>query len=151
MDQTTVTVPEGFEDLLTRPLIGHLATVGEGGTVMSNPMWFDWDGRRLRFTHTKVRQKFKNLHHEPRLALSIVDPNDDQRYVEVRGVVEQIVDDPGAAFYQRLREKYGRTSAPIRDADVRVVVVVRPTAIFGRAGATAERPPTIVRGKRVPT
>jgi hypothetical protein len=30
-------------------------------------MWFDWDGELIRCTHTKVRQKFRNLVGEPRI------------------------------------------------------------------------------------
>src|SRR5690349_14245482 len=56
-----VAVPDGYEDLLTRPLFGHLATTRPDGTVQVNPMWFEWDGTHLRFTHTTKRQKYRNV------------------------------------------------------------------------------------------
>lgn len=146
--ESSVAVPEGFEDLLERPLIAHFATTRPDGSVQVNPMWFGWDGRQIRLTHTKVRQKFKNVEHEPRVALSIVDPSDPQRYLELRGTVESVEADPGAAFYQTLRERYSSTGSPIRDADVRVVMTIRPTAILGRRGTSAGRPPEIIRGRR---
>ena len=34
-----VAVPDGYEDLLTRPLFGHLATTRPDGTVQVNPMY----------------------------------------------------------------------------------------------------------------
>ena len=37
-------------------------------------MGFDWDGEHVRFSQTKARQKYRNLHRDPRIALSIVDP-----------------------------------------------------------------------------
>jgi PPOX class probable F420-dependent enzyme len=77
-------VPASHADLLERPLFAHLATVRPSGAPMSSVMWFAWDGRRLRMTHTKPRQKFANLAEDPRLALSIADPNDEYRSLEVR-------------------------------------------------------------------
>jgi PPOX class probable F420-dependent enzyme len=145
MDVKAPVVPASFQDLLERPLIAHLATVRTDGSVQSNPMWFGWDGDRVRLTHTRTRMKFRNVSAEPRVALSIVDPDDPQRYLEVRGVVESIEDDPGASFYQSLREHYGSTSTPIRDADVRVVLVIRPTVVLARSPASGDAPPSIQR------
>ena len=112
-------------------------------------MWFAWDGTNLLMTQTRDRQKLKNVTREARIALSIVDPTHNQRYLELRGVVDEVRPDPGAAFYQSLRERYRSTATPIRDADRRVILVIRPTAIYGRTGSTVDRPPRIVRGRRV--
>jgi predicted kinase len=76
--------------------------------------------------HTKTRQKFANLAVEPRVALSIADPDDPYRCLEVRGRVEAIEDDDAdATFYRSLQTRYGRDN-PVADAPVRVVVTVRP-------------------------
>jgi len=61
-------------------------------------MWFAWDGSRIRLTHTRTRQKFVNLTAEPRVALSIADPDNQYRFLEIRGTVEKIEDDPGGAM-----------------------------------------------------
>jgi Pyridoxamine 5'-phosphate oxidase len=66
-------------------------------------MWFAWDGSRIYLTHTRTWQKFANLTHEPRVAPSIADPDDQYRYLEIRGIVEKIEDDPGAEFYLSLQ------------------------------------------------
>jgi hypothetical protein len=44
----------------------------------------------LHMTHTKTRQKFANFAEDPRLALSIADPDDGYRSLEVRGVVASV-------------------------------------------------------------
>jgi PPOX class probable F420-dependent enzyme len=139
------TVPESHRDLTERPLIAHFATVRSDGSLQSNPMWFRWDGDRVRMTHTRTRKKFRNVAHEPRVALSIVDPDNSQRYLEVRGVVESVEDDTGAPFYRSLQERYNATSAPVRDADVRVVLVIRPTTILARDFAPGDEEPTMRR------
>lgn len=35
-------------------------------------------------SHTKERQKFANVRREPRVALSIIDPDDPYRFLEIR-------------------------------------------------------------------
>jgi PPOX class probable F420-dependent enzyme len=146
MDQSIPQVPERHRDLLEQPLTAHVATVGTDGGPQTSPMWFWWDGERIRLTHTRTRQKFRNLQAEPRIALLIVDPAEPQRYLEIRGIVEAVEDDAGGAFYRRLRQRYGvNPDAPMPDADVRVVLVVRPTAVLARSPATAEGPPAIER------
>jgi PPOX class probable F420-dependent enzyme len=146
MEQPVPEVPDSHRDLLERPLIANVATVRTDGGPQVNPMWFGWDGARIRLTHTSTRQKFRNLQAEPRVALSITDPAESQRYLEVRGVVEATEDDAGGSFYRQLRARYGvDPDAPMPDAAVRVVVVIRPTALLARSPASADGPPAIER------
>ena len=122
----TATVPASHADLLERPLFAHLATVRPDGAPMSSVMWFAWDGSHLRMTHTKTRQKFANLAQDPRLALSIADPDDPYRSLEVRGVVEATEDDDAtASFYKGLQHRYGR-DYEVTDTNVRVILTIRP-------------------------
>jgi PPOX class probable F420-dependent enzyme len=122
-------IPDGYADLLERPLLAHLATSRPDGTVQVNPMWFDWDGELLRFTHTTKRQKYRNVKSHPQVAASIADPDNPYRYLEVRGEVDDIQPDPTGAFYMHLTERYGAPwgNQPPPDAPDRVVFVVRPT------------------------
>ena len=123
---TTPNVPATHVDLLEKPLFAHLATVRPDGAPQSSVMWFGWDGSRVRFTHTRTRQKFRNLAHDARVAFSIRDEANPYRFLEVRGEVESIEPDPGGAFYVTLQRRYG-VEFPVLDADVRVVITVRPT------------------------
>jgi PPOX class probable F420-dependent enzyme len=125
-----VAIPDDYRDLLERPLYGHLATARPDGTVQVNPMWFDWDGELLRFTHTTKRQKYRNVTAHPQVAISIVDPDNPYKFLEVRGTVEEIVPDPTGAFYMHLNDRYsGPFSEPPPDSPDRVILVVRPTAV----------------------
>lgn len=135
---TDATPPESHLDLLERATFAHFATVRPDGSPQTNIMWFDWDGSRIRLTHTRSRQKYRNIHREPRVALSMADPDDPYRYLEVRGVVESVEDDdPEASFYQSLQRRYGRVY-PITDAAERVILTIRPEsyAVMPPAGPT---------------
>jgi PPOX class probable F420-dependent enzyme len=123
-----VAIPEGYESLLQRPLYGHLATVRPDGNPQVNPMWFEFDGEVLRFTHTVKRQKYRNIASNPHVAMSISDPDNPYRYLEVRGVVEKIESDPTGAFYLKLNDRYsGPLTEPPPDKADRVIITVRPT------------------------
>jgi PPOX class probable F420-dependent enzyme len=132
------TLPESHADLLERPLFGNLATVRPDGAPQNNVMWFAWDGSRIRMTHTKQGQKFHNLEREPRVALSIADPDDPYRFLEVRGVVENITDDDKrASFYRSLQERYGNVYE-IRDAPIRVILTIRPEYFMAVTGGSPQ-------------
>ncbi len=135
-DTTAAAVPPSHADLLERPLFAHLATVRPDGAPMSSVMWFAWDGDRLRITHTKTRQKFANLAQDPRLALSIADPDDGYRSLEVRGVVDSVQDDDDrASFYKDLQHRYGM-DYEVTDTDVRVIITIRPTKFIATEGGS---------------
>src|SRR3954447_4562209 len=129
--------PGSHQDLLDRRLFAHLATVRPDGAPQSGLMWFAWDGRRARFSHTRTRQKLRNLAHEPRVSFHLVDPDNPYRTLEVRGRVESIDADRDASFYRSLQERYDLV-VPVFDADVRVVITVTPTAFVAVDGGLTE-------------
>lgn len=122
------TIPESHADLLNSKALAHVATIGPDGTPQNNPVWFDYDGTHLRFSQTTGRQKYRNLKAQPAVALSIVDPANPYRYLEVRGVVAEIVDDEGNAFIDSMAQKYiDQPQYPWHQpGDHRVVVKVSP-------------------------
>ena len=122
--------PEGFLDLLERPLFAHFATVTPDGSPLVNPMWFKWDNTAgvIKLTHTNQRHNFRHLQKNPRVSLSITDPDNQYRYIQVRGVLDHVEADPTGAFYQSLHQRYRGTTSEVRDRDVRVIMTIRPTA-----------------------
>ena len=120
-------------DLLESTALAHVATIGPTGEPQVNPVWFGWDGERLRFSQTTTRQKFRNVQREPRIALSIVDPSNPYRYLEIRGRVVAVEPDPNFAFIDSMAKKYlGQERYPWnRPGDERVVVVVAPERTTG--------------------
>ena len=126
-------VPASHLDLLERPLFAHLATLRPDGSPQSSVMWFGWDGERARFSHTSTRQKYRNLLADGRVSFHIQDPDKPYRTLEVRGRVESMEPDVDATFYRSLQKRYG-IDVPVFDADVRVVVVVKPVAFVAVDG-----------------
>lgn len=121
-------IPEDYEDLLGTTALIHVATLGPDGEPQSNPVWFDWDGKYVKFSQTKTRQKYRNVSRDPRIALSMVDPENPYRYLEIRGRVERVGEDPNLDFINAMAKKYlGMDEYPYHQpGDERVVVYVRP-------------------------
>jgi PPOX class probable F420-dependent enzyme len=127
-------LPASHLDLLERPLFAHFATVATDGSPRVNPMWFLWDAEAgvIKMTHTNARHNYRNLRREPRVAFSITDPNDQYRYLQVRGTLEGVERDPTGAFYQSLQQRYRGYTREVSDKDVRVVLTIRPTGFKAR-------------------
>ncbi len=123
-----VEIPEGYRDLMESTALAHVATIGPSGEPQCNPVWFDWDGEHVKFSQTKARQKFRNLKRNPRVAFSIVDPENPYRYLEVRGEVARVEEDPKLNSISAMAKKYiGVDKYPYHQpGDERVVIFVEP-------------------------
>ena len=125
--EPTAKAPETHVIFSKRPIFSHLVTVRPDGSPQSSVMWFDWDGTMIRFTHTKIRQKVPECRRRATNSrVSMHDPDDPYRSLEVRGVVETIVDDASGEFDRGLAVRYDISTA-LDDAHVRVVITIRPT------------------------
>ncbi|MCA1617026.1 MAG: PPOX class F420-dependent oxidoreductase [Acidobacteria bacterium] len=124
-------VPEEFAEILQKNGFAHVATIAEDGSLQSNPVWFEWEGGRLRFSTTKARQKYKNLKARPVTAVSILDPDQPYRYLELRGTAE--IDDDretSEALIDRLAHKYTGQSFGERPAEERVIISIKPERVL---------------------
>lgn len=128
MGREMTVVPKDREEILTKRAFGHVATLGPDGEPQSNPVWIDWDGEFLKFSQTTDRQKYRNLRRDSRVAVSVHDPDEPYRYVELRGRVDRIEDDPDHTFIDKLAKKYiDQDEYPwSKPGEHRVVVFVRP-------------------------
>ena len=127
-------IPESLLDLLDKKGFAHLATVGIDGHLHTSPVWYDWDGEYVLVSHTKERQKYRNVVKDPRVALSILDPENPYRYLEIRGVVEEIVDDPDKTLIHKLAKKYRDLDSYPYDGpgDNRVIFKIKPEKVPSR-------------------
>ena len=121
-------IPEAYHDLLDSTALAHVATIGSRGEPQSTPVWFGWDGTYIRISQTKRQQKYRNLNRDRRVALSIVDPHNPYRYLEVRGVVIAFEEDTERVFVDSMARKYlGVDQYPWhREGDQHVAIVIQP-------------------------
>jgi hypothetical protein len=138
MPKTNV-VPAEYLDLFTRPVVVSLATVNADGQPQVTPVWCDYDGEFIRVNSADGRQKVKNMRERPLVTVLAIDPDDPYRWVEVRGTVEQIDDDPEhgvehinslSARYRGVQDYYSRNER-MRGREHRLIFRIRPTHFTG--------------------
>jgi PPOX class probable F420-dependent enzyme len=91
-ESTPPSIPGSHQDLLERPICGVLTTMGRDGQPHSSLVWVDYDGTCPRVNTTLERQKGRDLEHDPRVSLLIVDPENSTRFIEIRGDAELVID-----------------------------------------------------------
>ena len=126
-------IPENYRDLFSKKAFAHLATVGRDGAPQSTPVWVDYDGTHVRFNTARGRVKDRNLQRNPRIALSILDPESPYRYLQVRGRVVEMTEQGADAHIDALAKKYlGQDRYPFRrPGEVRVIVTIAPEKTQG--------------------
>jgi PPOX class probable F420-dependent enzyme len=124
-------VPDTLSDkarqLIARPVLASLTTLNKDGSPQITPLWVDRDGDDLLFNTAEGRVKARNIHRDPRVAVSVVDPEDPYNVVALRGTVVDITTDGADGHIDSLAHKYlGVDTYPMRrEGEVRIKVRVR--------------------------
>ena len=92
------------------------------GTPQVTPVWFDYTGGVIRVNSAKGRTKTRNMKEGAPVALSIMDPDNPYRYLQVRGKVTRVTEEGAGAHINSLAKKYlGQDKYPwSRPGEVRV-------------------------------
>lgn len=124
-------IPDGYKDILQKKAFANLVMVSMDGTPQVTPVWVDYDGTHIRFNTAKGRVKDRNLRRNPAVALSILDPDNPYRYLQVRGRVAEITESGADAHIDSLAKKYlGQDKYPYRKpGEVRVTYKVTPDRV----------------------
>jgi PPOX class probable F420-dependent enzyme len=125
-------IPAGFLDLLTqKKALANLATIQPDGSPQVTPVWFDYTDGKIRVNTAKGRVKARNLTEGAKVALAIVDPDNDYRYMQIRGTVTKATTDGAMQQIDALAKKYlGQDTYPWhKPGDVRVLYEITPSAV----------------------
>ncbi|MFB3902996.1 MAG: PPOX class F420-dependent oxidoreductase [Acidobacteriota bacterium] len=121
-------IPQKYLDLFQKPCFAHLATLMPDGRPQVTPVWCDYDGTYVVVNTAKGRQKDRNMRRDKRVALSIMDPKNPYRYLEVRGTVAEITEEGASEHIDKMAKKYlGVDKYPnAQPGEVRVLYKIRP-------------------------
>ncbi len=121
-------IPARFLELFQKKSFAHLATLLPNGTPQTSPVWVDFDNTHVLVNSARGRLKDKNMRQRPQVALSIQDPDDPYRYLEVRGRVVEITEQGAEEHIDRLAKRYlGLDRYPYRQpGEVRVIYKIKP-------------------------
>jgi PPOX class probable F420-dependent enzyme len=125
-------IPDAYLDLLTqKKTFAELATVMPDGSPQVTPVWFDYTNGLVRVNTAKGRVKQRNMKEGSPVALSIMDPDNPYRYIQVRGKVTRMTEAGADAHIDSLAKKYlGKDKYPFaQPGDVRVMYEIEPRAV----------------------
>ena len=128
-------IPEKYLDLFQKKAFGSLGTLMPDGSPQVTPVWDDYDGQHVIFNSAKGRQKDRNVRHDPRVAIAVIDPENSYRYLEIRGRVVEITEQGAAEHINKMAKKYlGVDKYPYaQPGEVRVLYKIHPehTTVMG--------------------
>lgn len=101
------------------------------GQPQVNPVWCDYDGTYVRVNSAKGRVKDKNMRERPQVTLLLINPESVWHWIEIRGTVEEIIEEGAEEHIDVLSRKYmGVDKFPFRRPDqVRVMYKIKPTRV----------------------
>jgi PPOX class probable F420-dependent enzyme len=120
-----------YRDIFGKKTFVHLATIGTDGRPQVTPVWADFDGTHIRINTARGRVKDRNLKANPQVALSVQDPDNPYRYVQVRGRVAEMTEQGADAHIDALAKKYlGKEEYPFRQpGEQRVKLAIEPETV----------------------
>jgi PPOX class probable F420-dependent enzyme len=134
------TIPDGKLDLFEKPAIATIASFLPNGHPQVTPVWADYDGTHLLVVTKKGTRKHKNVQHDPRVTVTIIDPDDQYRYVEVRGEVEKMPEEGALEFSDQQAQRYwGVDEYPYARDSPRVLLHISPERVVATSIESPER------------
>ncbi len=124
---------EDVLSLLRRPSTCYLATTMDDGSPQLTQTWVDTDGEHVVINTVQGFVKLRNIERDPRVAVAVSDPDNPNRYFQVRGRVTGTTTEGGAEHIELMSRKY--TGGPYawyggRD-QVRVIVTIEADKVSG--------------------
>jgi PPOX class probable F420-dependent enzyme len=123
-----MTFPTDFLDLLkeeTKAML-YLATSMSDGSPQVTPVWFSADGEYVLINTNEGRTKDKNMKARPRVAMIIQDPNNQDRYLGIRGEVIGYTKEGADEHINRLSLKYYGKPWTYREGQRRIIYRIKP-------------------------
>lgn len=123
-----MTFPADFDDLFedeTRALL-YLATTMPDGSPQVTPVWFSADEEHILINTNEGRTKDRNMKARPHVALVIQDPDNQDRYLGMRGEVVGYTREGADEHINRLSLKYYRRPWTYREGQRRIIYRIKP-------------------------
>ncbi|MFC6989657.1 PPOX class F420-dependent oxidoreductase [Haloplanus sp. GCM10025708] len=128
-------IPEEFMDLFEKSTFAHVATVMPDGTPHVTPVWVDYDADEnyVLVNTERGRRKERNASRNPRVGVSMTDPDDPYRALSLLGEVDEIRTEGAREHIDELAQRYmGESEYPNPIETERVLLCIRPERVMGR-------------------
>ncbi len=100
------TLPPAAAALADRPVLAAFTTLRPSGAPHTTPVWIAREGDELLVNTAKGRVKARNVEHDPRVSVCLVDPDDPMNALAVEGTVVEVTTDGADELIDALSLKY---------------------------------------------
>jgi PPOX class probable F420-dependent enzyme len=128
-------IPEAFQDLFEKRTFAHVGTLLPNGAPHVTPVWVDYDAEadRLLVNTERGRRKERNVRSDPRVGVSMVDPEDPYRMLSVIGEVDAITTEGAREHIDELARRYMDVEEyPNPIETERVILEIKPEEVTHR-------------------
>jgi PPOX class probable F420-dependent enzyme len=101
-----VKLTEDLLPLLSQPSTCYIATVMADGSPQLTQVWVDTDGEHVLINSVQGHLKVRNIERDPRVALTVSDPDKPSRYFQVRGRVLGVTTEGAVEHIEKLAHRY---------------------------------------------
>lgn len=125
-------IPDDFQGLFEKETVAHVTTVLPDETLHSTAVWIDYDAEtdRLLINTERERRKTKNARNDPRVAVSMTDPDNPYRMLSITGEVAEITTNGAREHIDELAQRYmGVDDYPNPIESERVIISIAPTEV----------------------
>ncbi|ELZ09111.1 hypothetical protein C479_12017 [Halovivax asiaticus JCM 14624] len=125
-------IPTDATDLFTKQTFAHVSTLLPDGAPHTTPVWIDYDvdANRILVNTERDRRKDKNVRADPRVSVSMTDPDDPYRMLSVTGEVDELTTDGAREHADELAGRYtGTAEYPSPIQTERVIMRIRPDQV----------------------
>jgi len=117
-------------EFLQQPFVGIATTLREDGSPHNTVVWVDEDNGELSFNTAVGRAKERHLRRNPKVALTVVDPQDAYKWVSVSGDAELTTDGADPQIDKLAKKYLGKDEYPFRNPEEqRIKVQITPEKI----------------------
>lgn len=124
-------IPESHADIFDKKAFAHLSTIMPDGSPQASAVWVDTEGPYILVNSAEGRLKDRNIRRDPRVAISVTDPDNPYSSLMIRGRVAKITNEGADAHIDKMAKKYmGVDEYPFRTPDeVRVLYYIEPERV----------------------
>jgi PPOX class probable F420-dependent enzyme len=123
----TTNLTDEQRKFLEQPYYATVTTVREDGSPHTTVVWVDVDDEGVLFNTATGRAKPRHIEREPRVSLTVIDPQDGYKWISVDGRAEMTTEGANASIDKLAKKYLGQDSYPWhKPEEQRLIVRIRP-------------------------
>lgn len=124
-------LPDSVKKLIDGRVFANFATLLPDGSPHVVQTWVDHEGDLILINTPEGTQKHKNAVRDPRVALTITDPNDQFNVAVIRGRVKEVTLEGAEEHIDKMAKKYlGQDKYQRRWPHKRILIKIEPTRVI---------------------